>query len=66
MKLRKNLAVITTVVMLSTVTVPALAASAESDSNSWFNWFFSLFQTNEAEKADEDEASFSGLGRPER
>ena len=52
--------------MLSTVTVPALAASAESDSNSWFNWFFSLFQTNEAEKADEDEASFSGLGRPER
>ena len=61
MKLRKNIAVITAVLMLATA--PAFAASPESESESWFSWFFSLFQASEN---NEDSEDFSGLGRPER
>jgi hypothetical protein len=62
MKLRKNLAVITTILILSSVTVPAVAASTDSESESWFrfSWFFSMF-----ESAD-DSASLSDTTRPEK
>jgi hypothetical protein len=66
MKLRKKLTAITAVLMLSSAAIPVQAASIGSESESWYSWFFSLFQINEANKADEDGASFSGVSKPEK
>jgi hypothetical protein len=61
MKLRKNIAATTVVIMLSAAALPAFATQAVSEPSGWYSWFLSIFKSDESNSSSIDG---SGVGKP--
>jgi hypothetical protein len=61
MKLRKNIAATTVVIMLSTAALPAFATQAVNEPGSWYSWLLSIFISDESNSRNIDG---SGVGQP--